>query len=221
MSKEKYTALLLGATGLIGSDVLSHLLINNKYETVYIIVRKLLPISHPKLIQIIGDQETAKNKIEDIKVTHFYSCIGSTKKKTPNIEAYYKIDLQYPLTIAKHLKNNGCTTMAIISSVGANEHSKNFYLKLKGDVEAACKALHFDSTIILRPSLLIGKRKEQRLLEGFTMWLSPVLDLFLVGKLKNYKSIKASVVAKAMINLVLSNKQGTHIYQSVEIKKNA
>jgi len=135
-------------------------------------------------------------------------------------ETYYKIDLQYPLAIASYLKKNGCTTVAIISSIGANEHSKNFYLKLKGDVETAFKELQFDSTIILRPSLLVGKRKEQRPLEGLAMWLSPILDLFLIGNLKNYKSIKASIVAKAMINLVLLNKQGTHIYQSIEIKKN-
>lgn len=221
MSKEKYTALLLGSTGLIGSEVLSCLLINNKYKKVYAITREKIPYTHPRLIQIIGDYETSIKQIENIQVDHFYSCIGSTKKKTPNRAAYYKIDLEYPITVATHLKKNGCTSMAIVSSIGANINSKNFYLKLKGDIEKASIALNFESTIILRPSLLLGARKEKRFFERLAKIMSPILNTFLLGNLKNYRSIKGSTVAKAMVNLMLSRIKGTQIYQTIEIKKNA
>lgn len=219
MSKEKYTALILGSTGLIGNYLLSYLLQNNKYEKVFAVTRNALPIQEDKLINIIADFETLEKSISGIQIDHLYCCIGTTNAKTPDKNAYYKIDHDYPLLAAKITKTNNCSVVSFVSSIGANSNSNTFYLKLKGETENNLKAINIDSTNILRPSLLLGKRKEFRFGERIAQYLSPILNLFLVGKLKNYKGIKASTVAKAMLNITLEAKKGTNIYQSEEIKK--
>ncbi|MCI0921897.1 NAD-dependent epimerase/dehydratase family protein [Sphingobacterium rhinopitheci] len=221
MSKEKYTALILGANGLIGTALLQLLLENDQYACVYTVSRKKLPFEDDKLIQIIADYDNILPQINTVKVDHFYCCIGTTKNKVANEQEYYKIDHDYPIIVANCLKNNGCNTINIVSSIGANSNTTNFYLKLKGKVEQSVIALHFQSTNIFRPSLLIGKRSEKRLFESIAQRLSPLMNILLIGKLKNYQSIKASVVASAMLNITLKNKIGTHIYQTEEIKENA
>lgn len=219
MPDRKYIALVLGASGLIGKETLNLLLENNKYETVYAITRKPLGIQHDKLIQIQADSDTIKKYIEDIKVDHFFSCIGTTKAKTPDLNQYYAIDLYYPLKVAKLLHKNGCSTMSLVSSMGANASSSNFYLQLKGKVEEAVKTVGFESLHIFRPSLLLGKRDEYRFLEHMGQIIYPIIGKLFFGKLKDYKGIKAKDVASSMVNIAISNKSGTHIYQTQLIKE--
>lgn len=221
MSKKENTALILGANGLIGSELLLFLLKNNKYKTVYAVSRKPLAVTDPKLVNIIADQHSIHSHLQDLYIDHFYSCIGTTKNKTPNLQEYYKIDLDYPISVAKILKSNGCESINLVSSIGADSKSKNFYLKLKGDIEKACIDLNFASTHIYRPSILLGKRTEKRPLEKFSKITMKLVDVFLLGNLKNYKSIKAKTVASAMVNTALSYITGTHIYLTEEIKKNS
>lgn len=211
-------ALVLGANGLIGEFVVDFLLKNSDYQTVYAVSRKGIDIENPKLIQIMADADNIEEKIKEISVDHFFSCIGSTKSKTPDKEEYYRIDHDYPIHVARLLKQNGCEQVCLISSVGANAGSKNFYLKLKGETEQSFIKLNFRGLHIFQPSLLIGQRKEQRSFEYLAQKLSPVLDIFLFGSLKNFKSIRAEAVAKAMINIALAEQAGTHIYKTKEIK---
>lgn len=220
MSKKGNTALLLGANGLIGNELLLYLLRNNKYNTVYAVTRQPLTIQNSKLINIIADQNTIQRHIKNIEVDHFFNCLGTTKSKTPNRQEYYKIDLEYPVQVAQTLKKNGCYSINMVSSIGANTKSKNFYLKLKGEIETAIINLNFPNTNIFRPSILLGKRNEKRILEDISKIAINILSTFLIGNLKNYKSIKAKTVASAMVNIALSNKLGTHIYLTEEIKKN-
>lgn len=220
MSKKENTALVLGATGLIGKELLSYLLQNNKYDTVYAVSRKPLGFKNDKLINIVADQNTIENYIKDIHVDHFFNCLGTTKSKTPDPKEYYKIDLEYPIEVAKALKENGCNNINIVSSIGTNPQSKNFYLRLKSDMETAFINLNFSSTSIFRPSILLGKRNEKRFLEDISKAIMHIINFFLIGNLRNYKSIKAKTVATAMVNIALSNKLGTHIYLTEEIKKN-
>lgn len=220
MSKKENTALVLGATGLIGKDLLSYLLQNNKYDKVYAVSRKPIALNSDKLINIVADQNTIQNYIKNIQVDYFFNCLGTTKSKTPNPQEYYKIDLEYPIAVAKALKKNGCSNINIVSSIGADPTSKNFYLRLKGNMETAFVNLNFPSTSIFRPSILLGKRNEKRFLEDIFKVLMNIINVFLIGNLRNYKSIKAKTVASAMVNIALSNKLGTHIYLTEEIKKN-
>lgn len=221
MSKKKYTALILGSTGLIGTEILQFLLKNEAYTHVYAVSRQPISITDPKLIPIIADYDSILPQLEGCTIDHLYCAIGTTKNKVPDETAYYKIDHDYPILVASYLKNKGCKTICIVSSIGANVQANQFYLKLKGKVEQAIIALGIPSTFIFRPSLLMGKRKEKRLLESIAQKVSPLLNIFLRGRLKNYQSIAAHTVASAMVNLALSNKQGTHIYQTQEIKENA
>lgn len=221
MSKQKYTAFILGASGLIGSELLQLLLKSERYDLVYSVSRTELPFSDSRLVQIIADYSTIESKIKDLKVDHLFCCIGTTNKQTPDQQEYFKIDHDYPLLVAKLLKNQGCETIAIVSSIGANSNASGFYLKLKGQVEKSITELAFQSTNIFRPSLLLGKRKDKRITENIAKLTFPLLNLFLVGKLKDYRSIKSFIVASAMMQLAISSKPGVHIYQTEEIKQNA
>lgn len=219
MSQVKRTALVLGANGLIGGFVVDILLKNTAYDTIYAVSRKGIEKENRKLIQVLADRDNIAEKIKDIAIDDFFSCIGSTKAKTPNEDIYHKIDHDYPLKAADLLKNNGCQQVCLVSSIGANVKSKNFYLRLKGQTERSIINLGFSGTFIFQPSLIIGKRNEKRTLESLMQKLSPLSDLFLFGKMKNFKSIRAEVIAKAMVNVALSEKEGVHTYKTLEIKE--
>jgi len=219
MDKSVYTSLVLGSTGLVGDMLTRNLLESNCYSTVYAISRSPLKYTHPKLINIIGDYQSIDQQIIHLKVDHFYCCIGSTRKKTPQLEQYYEIDHDYPYKICKLLKNNGLHKTCIISSMGANANSTGFYLKMKGELERDIVELNISDTFILRPSLLLGKRDEIRGLELFSSYIMGIANLFLIGGLKNYRSIQASDVASAMQKIVTSSLTGLHIIQSEKIKQ--
>jgi len=217
--EDKLTALVLGANGLIGEIVVDLLLKNDKYNMVFAVSRKGVNKESPKLVQIFADMNNAEEKIKDIRVDVLFSCIGSTQAKSPNKDEYYKIDHDYPILVSTLLKKNGCSTVCLVSSIGANAQSKNFYLKLKGQVEQSLLALGFESTHIFRPSLLMGKRKERRFFEIATQKLSPLFNMLMIGSWKKFRSISAESVARAMIHTASLRTNGVHIYQTEEIKK--
>ncbi|MGJ1433868.1 NAD-dependent epimerase/dehydratase family protein [Sphingobacterium spiritivorum] len=219
MDKTGYTALVLGSTGLIGSFLVEMLLDNTQYSTVYAVSRSQLHMQHPKLINIIADADSIAHHLENIAVDHLYCCLGSTKSKTPDLSAYYKIDHDYPLSVAKHLKDKGLSAVSLVSSMGANVLSNNFYLKMKGEIERDIELLSIERTFIFRPSLLLGKRKENRMLEKVSSVVMNIINYFLIGKLKDYKSIKGEDVARSMINICLSDLTGTRIFKTAKIKE--
>lgn len=219
MSTKKYSALVLGANGLVGIQLVDLLLKNDKYSTVYAVSRTGIDRDNPKLVQIIADFETIEEKITSIGIDHLFSCLGSTKNKTPNKAAYYQIDHDYPIKVAAILKNNGCQFVAIVSSMLADPNSKNFYLRLKGETEKDLIAEAIESTNIFRPSLLKGKRNENRFLEKIAGIFSRLVDMLLVGRFKNLRSIDADKVASAMVHIATFSSKGVYIYKTEEIKK--
>ena len=219
MPDKKHIALILGASGLIGKETLILLLNNNKYTRIYAVSRKPLGIHHSKLTEVIADSSNIEDAIKDIQVDHFFSCIGTTKAKTPELNQYYAIDLDYPLKVAKLLHANGCDTMCLVSSIGANTSASNSYLQLKGKVEEAMKTVGFNSLHIFRPSLLLGKREEYRFLEHVGQIIYPIIGKLFFGKLKDYKGIQGKTVASAMINVASSIITGTYIYPTQLIKE--
>lgn len=214
-------ALLLGASGLVGGELLQLLIQNTDFQNIKIVVRKKLPLSSPKLEQIIGNFTTIQKHEEKFKVDVIFSCIGSTKKKTPNLKEYYTIDHDYPLLVAKIANNQGVKSFHIVSSLGANSASATFYLKMKGEIEDNLKAMGFERLCIYRPSLLTGKRKEKRTLEGTGEYIMKVINPLLLGPLKKYRSISAKTVAKAMYKQSLLSEKGVFIYPSDKIKEMA
>jgi len=210
-------AILIGATGLIGHDLLAKLLAHETYTEVLVITRKALHVNHPKLKElIINFDELASYKAEIIGDVVF-CCLGTTLKKTPDLAAYRKIDYQYPLDVANVAFKNGASQYHLISAMGANVNSSLFYSKTKGEVERDLQQIPFQAIYIYRPALLDGNRKEERTAEKMMIGLFRLINPILVGPLKKYRSIKIEKVADAMLSNANSTKEGIYIYQSDKI----
>lgn len=212
-------AIILGASGLIGSQLLQLLVDSPHFEEVITIVRKPLEIKHKKLNVITTDFSNLASLETYIKGDVVFSCLGSTKKKTPNKKDYLKVDQEIPTQIAKFAKNNGISQFHIVSSLGADSNSSIFYSKMKGETEDIVKSLGIQSTHIYQPSLLIGPRKEKRLGENIAAFLAKIINPLLIGSFAKYKSIQTIDVAKAMFNQSLKNLTGVFTYPSDYIKK--
>lgn len=208
------TALLLGSTGLVGSKLLMMLLNNQEYARVVVFNKRDSGISHPKLIQHIIDFE----KLSDIKHLvsghDFFCTIGTTIKKAGSKPAFQKVDYEYPRQFSMFAQENNVNQFLIVTSIGADDKSANFYLKTKGQIEAFLKDSFIESVSVLQPSLLLGQRNEFRLAEKAGAIFSKVFSFLLFGSFKKYKPIHSETVAKAMISLALKRKPGFHIYPS-------
>lgn len=218
MEKWKKSALLVGATGLVGTELLNVLLTESEYETVKVLTRRMSPLKHPKLEQIITDFDQLDQYQQHFHVDDVYCCLGTTIKTAGSQEAFTKVDYTYPLELAKLTKASGAKNFFIITAMGADKHSKFFYNRVKGEVEEALKKLGFSTLHIFRPSLLLGKRKEFRFGERIGVLFSPALTLLLVGPLKKYKPIHARDVAMAMYQASTIPESGCFTHESSEIQ---
>jgi uncharacterized protein YbjT (DUF2867 family) len=214
-----YKAIIAGASGLTGGLLVDILLRAPEYDTVLILVRKELPLKHEKLQQLVVDFDILEQYADTIKGHAVFSCLGSTRKKTPDLAVYRKIDHDYPLHLAQIAKNNGIDQFHLVSSMGANASSSNFYTKMKGETEDAIKQVGLNSLEIYRPALLTGDRKEHRAAERFLFGLMKIIDPLLIGGLKKYRSIAAATVASAMYKQSLINQKGVFTYLSDKIKE--
>lgn len=209
------TAIIIGATGLIGSTLVEQILENPAYSKVVLLLRKPLNISHPNLIQeVINFDKLDASKIvgDDL-----FCAMGTTLAKAGSKEAQYKIDCTYPFEIGKIAKANGVKQYILVSSVGADFQSSNFYLRTKGDLEQKIKSLDFQNFVSLRPSFLLGDRKEFRLGEKIAVFFVKILNPLLFGGLKKYRGIEASKVAKSMQEFANQGLIGVRIVESDKI----
>lgn len=213
------TAIIIGGTGLTGTQLLKILLTSNTYNRVISLVRSDIKISHPKLEQYVVDFDKPESYENLIEGNDMFCCIGTTIKKAGSQEAFLKVDLEYPVQFAKIAAANGVKQFSIISSIGANPNSGNFYLRTKGKCEEELRKLGFQSTSIFRPSLLIGNRKEFRLGERIGEVVMRLLSIFMIGSLRKYRAIKVQTIAYAMYQIAQRNTVGYHIYESSEIEK--
>lgn len=212
------SALIVGATGLVGKELLNILLKESKYETVKVLTRRRAPISHPKLEQIITDFDQLDQYSHHFQVDDVYCCLGTTIKAAGSQQAFKKVDFTYPLELAKLTKASGAQKFFIITAMGADKNSKFFYNRVKGEVEEELKKLGFATLHIFRPSLLLGKREEFRFGEKIGVLLSPVLSILLFGPLKKYKPIHARDVAMAMYQASKISDSSIFIHESSEIQ---
>jgi uncharacterized protein YbjT (DUF2867 family) len=212
-------AIILGASGLIGRELLNQLIRHVSYTEIIVLVRQALDINHPKLKQVIVDFDNFQEEQHFVQADAVFCCIGSTRKKTPDLAAYNKVDHDYPLFIARIASQHGVPQFHLVSALGANPDSGNFYLRMKGKTEEDLKKNEFTTIHIYQPSLLDGERKESRPLEKVAIHFMRALNPVLVGSLKNYRSIKVSVIAAAMINNSLINSKGIFTHTSENIKK--
>ncbi|OAQ39176.1 nucleoside-diphosphate sugar epimerase [Pedobacter psychrophilus] len=212
-------AIVLGASGLIGSNLLSIILSDDNYEEVIVFVRKKLTLKSSKLIQIITDFNNLDELKNATKADVVFCCLGSTKKKTPNLEKYKKVDHDIPLFIANEALKNGASQYHIVSALGANLNSSNFYSRMKGEIENDLKDLNYPSLFIYQPSFLEGDRNEYRPLEKIMSPIMKGLNFLLIGPLRKYQSIAAEDVAKAMVKESIKNKRGIFVIESDQIKE--
>ena len=210
------TALLFGASGLVGSHVLSQLISNNNYSKIKLFVRSSIDISDPKIEIIQTDFNNLENHREDIKGDDCFFCIGTTKKNSPDKNEYKRVELEVPKQVAQIAKSNSVNSFVFISSGYADPKSSGDYLKFKGEVEEELKRLNFQKLGIMRPSFLLGDRKEKRIGEKIGIFVFKLLSPLFLGPLKKMKPIQSATVAKAMI-AITQNKVSKTIFESDEI----
>jgi uncharacterized protein YbjT (DUF2867 family) len=212
------TAIVLGSTGLIGGYVLALLLNDNAFDKVKVFVRKPLSINHPKLEQHIINFNDSGSFEKLVTGDVIFCCLGTTIKTAGSQDAFKKVDYEYPLEFAKAGKQNGVNQYLIISSIGATTDTSNFYLKTKGEIETAIKNLNFDSFVILRPSMLLGDRKEIRFGEIIGKVVMQAISFLFIGSLKKYKAIQATTVAQAMVKQSKTAPKGVIVLLSDKIQ---
>ena len=156
------TALVFGSSGLIGGHLLYELIKNDNYTKIKLFVRSVTSINEPKIEIIKTDFNDLENHKEDIKGDDCFFCIGTTKQNSPDKNEYKKVELEIPKKIAEIAKANLVNSFIFISSIYANPKSSGDYVKFKGLVEEELKKLNFSNLGILRPSFLMGDRKENR-----------------------------------------------------------
>ena len=213
------TAIIFGSTGLVGSALLKILIQSDEYETIKAFVRNPISTSHKKLQQILIDFDQPESYDTQVTGDDIYLCLGTTMKKAGSKDAFYKIDYTYTLQAASSAAKNKVKKLCLISSLGADAGSGVYYSKVKGEVERDISMLGFEDVHIVRPSLLLGNRKENRVGERFGILLSSILSFLFVGPLRKYKAIQDIIVAKAMYRLTQSDTKGTFIHESIDLQK--
>ncbi|MPR35670.1 oxidoreductase [Salmonirosea aquatica] len=210
------TALVIGATGLIGKQLVGELLNSDRYQEVRVLVRKSLRIPNPKLVEVLYNfaQPDASQVVSD----DVYCCLGTTMKQAGSKEAFYAVDYEYPLQTARFARQNGAAQYLIVSSMGANPKSIFFYNRVKGEVEQSLRAVGFASLHIFRPSLLLGNRGEQRTGEKIGETVMRLFNPVMVGSLKKYRAIDSAKVAKAMLAFASQEQSGVFVHESDELQ---
>ncbi len=210
------TALIFGSTGLVGGHVLDQLIQNKNYSKIKLFVRSAHEIDDPKIEIVKTDFNNLENHIEDIKGDDCFFCIGTTKKNSPDKDEYKRVELEVPKQVAQIAKSNLVNSFVFVSSGYADPKSSGDYLKFKGLVEEELKRLNFSKLGVMRPSFLLGDRKEKRVGEKIGIFVFKILSPLFLGPLKKMKPIHSATVAKVMIKIANENLEKT-IFESDEI----
>lgn len=208
------TALILGASGLIGKNLTQQLLDSNTYTLVKVLVRNPMDLEHPQLKQQIYDYDTPNAAL--LTADHIYCCLGTTIKTAGSEAAFRQVDYDYVVETAALAQQQGAKRLAVVSSMGADANSKMLYSRVKGEMEAAVQAQDWDALYIVRPSLLLGDRKESRLGESLGKAAAKGLDFLIPAR---YKGIEAAQVAKAMHHYLSVGTDGEHLVESDVLRR--
>jgi len=208
------TALLAGATGLVGKLCLEELLAASLYDRVLAVSRRPLDREHPKLHVAVTDFDRLDHLDAGIRATDAFCCLGTTIAKAGSQERFRKVDYEYTLRFARLARLRGAERFVLISSIGAASGARSFYLKVKGETEAAVSTIGYPTLVILRPSLLLGSRPERRPLEQLAQAALRRLSWAMVGPLRRFRPIEAAVVARAMVRLAASPLRGSRLVES-------
>jgi len=215
------TALVAGASGLVGSQVLRLLLEDPTYTRVTVLARRELPLSHKKLEQRIASFDRLAQIADFPRVHDVFCCLGTTMKQAGSPDAFRKVDFTYVVELARVAVRHRASQFLVVTAVGADPQSRIVYSRVKGEAEEALRRLQFESIQIFRPSLLVGARAQGRPAERVAGLLSLLVAWAFVGPLSRYRPIKAEAVARAMVRVARDAPRGTHLYESKEIRRHA
>jgi uncharacterized protein YbjT (DUF2867 family) len=214
---EMKKAIIFGASGFVGSHLLNELLDSPDYEQVTVVVRRKLNISHPKLNILMGDYSSLPALESEISADEVFITLGATRETSPEREKYYQVDHDYPVLAARIAKARGAKSVFLATAVGANPHSRIFYVRTKGETERDIIALDFEHTHIFRPSMIMGNRQENRPLEKPFIKVWSVLNPILAGKINRYRGIAGEDIAKAMKNSAINQSEKLKVYHWKEM----
>ena len=209
------TAVIIGATGAVGKEILKEILADNFYNKVYILGRQSIDklADEERLTKIIVDFENLNFDTSILKDADVFASLGTTIKIAGSKENQRKIDVDYTVNFSK-LCEGKVRSFNVVSAIGANSKSKNFYNSLKGELEDKLKVMNLGVLRIFQPSLLISKRDDKRFLEQMFMKVAPIFQLVLKGKAKKYSPIEVSVLGREIVRFAIENKkQGTYTYK--------
>jgi uncharacterized protein YbjT (DUF2867 family) len=219
MSASAKTAVLVGASGLVGGYCLQTLLADSRYARIVLLGRReLVAARHPLLAQKVVDFD-ALTQSDFAGADEVFCALGTTIRKAGSQQGFRHVDVDYPLAAARLSRQAGTKQFFLVSSVGANAATKNFYLKTKGELEQEIGKLGFNAFHVFRPSLLLGKREEFRLGERIAMATMPLLNFAMVGGWRRYRAISAATVGKAMVAAARQEKSGTFVYEYEAIRQ--
>jgi uncharacterized protein YbjT (DUF2867 family) len=221
MSQAQKTALIAGASGLVGSYCLRLLLQSERYAKVIAIARRALPMQHPKLEQLVVDFDRLDNYRHSLIADDIYCCLGTTIKQAGSKEKFSLVDFTYVKKLAAITSANFASQFLVVSSLGANPASPIFYSRVKGQMEEAVKPMPFLAVHIFQPSLLLGARPQKRFGEQVAQVVMPRLNFLFQGPLKKYRPVGADQVARAMLLAAMQDGAGVCIHTSDKIEKEA
>lgn len=207
------TAVVAGATGLVGSHVLQLLIADPAWTRVVTLGRRATPVQDSKLEQRIVNLG-ALDAIADLPLPHdIFCCLGTTIRQAGSQDAFRKVDYDYVVSLARAGVRLGAKQFLLVSAIGADPESRVFYSRVKGEAEAAVRQLPYRSIQIFRPSLLLGDRAEFRLGERIAALLTPLLNPLLISRLRRYRPIAASAVAAAMVRVAKEAPRGPNVFE--------
>ena len=212
------SALLVGASGLVGGHLLRLLAHDEAYDRVTVLVRKPLSFRHPKLEETAIEFDELEKHKALFRGRDLFCCLGTTIKVAGSEKAFRKVDFTYVVQTAALVLKNGAEQFLMVSSLGADTNSRVFYSRVKGEVEGAVSKLPFKALQIFRPSFLLGDRRESRRGEKIAIALMKSLSFALAGSLRKYRAIHAITVANAILSVAKQQNTGVAIYESDRIQ---
>lgn len=213
------TALLVGATGLVGREVLELLLGDDAWPHVTVVARRASGRSDPKLAERIVDFERLDDAEDAFAADDVFCCLGTTIRQAGSQEAFRRIDHDYVLNAARLARRTGAHRFLLVTALGADPGSRIFYNRVKGEAERDVTALGFDGVALLRPSLLLGDRPDRRIAEDIGQKMAPILSPLLLGPLRKYRALPGASVARAMVRIAKDGFTGVRIVESDEIAR--
>lgn len=209
-------AMIVGATGLVGNELLQLLVNDPQYDKILLLLRRPLDFQHPSVEQRMIDFDELEAFQSDFRIDDVFCTLGTTIKTAGSQDAFRKVDFDYVVELGRWCKRNKVAQMLVVSAMGADPNSGIFYNRVKGEMEQALRNLDLPVTIF-RPSLLMGNRKEHRSGEKMAQSVMGGLGFLFVGGLKKYKAIPASTVAKAMIRVAHEGTTGFKVLDSAQL----